>query len=104
MTQTRYFPNWKEKVVFSKEGPQPQFLMKSDKFSVILGGLDAGQAIPEHAEYQAVYHFLEGEGVLIVDGERFPVQAGATAIVAKGAVRGMEAKTRLAFLAARVGD
>ena len=39
---------------------------------------------------------------MIVDGQRFAVTAGATLVVPQGAERGMEAETRLAFLATRV--
>jgi quercetin dioxygenase-like cupin family protein len=76
--------------------------MENDKFKVILAGLEPGQKIPPHPEAQAMYHFLEGAGAMIVDGERLAVEAGATVITPQGAVRGVEAETRLAFLAARV--
>jgi len=104
MNQTVHIPDWQDHVKRADEGPQPNFLVKENGFRVILGGLEAGQQIPEHPEYRAVYHFLEGTGVMIVDGERYPVAAGTTLVVPKGAVRGVDAETRLAFLAVRVGD
>ncbi len=96
------YPNWKETIVFSPDGPQPQLLVENDKFKVILAGLEPGQKIPAHPEAQAMYHFLEGTGAMIVDGERLAVEAGTTVITPQGAVRGVEAEARLAFLAARV--
>lgn len=96
------FPNWKEKVVFSTEGPAPQVLEETEKIKVIIAGLEAGQKIPEHPEALGVYHFLEGTGWMVVDGERFEVAPGATVITPDGASRGMEARTRLSFLATRV--
>ncbi len=39
---------------------------------------------------------------MTVDEERFAIEAGATVITPDGAVRGIEAETRLAFLATRV--
>ena len=96
------WPDWREKVVYSAGGPQPQSLVDNEKFKVLVAGLEPGQKIPPHPEGAAMYHFLEGNGWMIVDGERLPVQPGATVITGAGAARGMEAGTRLAFLAVRV--
>ena len=100
--KTTLYADWKEKIVYSNEGPQPQILMVNDKVKFILAGLEPGQQIPEHAEVQAIYHFLEGNGWMTVDGERMAIGPGATIVMPEGAVRGMEAKTRLAFLATRI--
>ena len=100
MTQLLY-PNWKEKVVFSPDGPQPQVLLETEKFKAIVAGLEPGQKIPPHPEASAMYHFLEGTGWMIVDDERFAVGPGATVVTPDGAKRGIEAETRLAFVAAR---
>ncbi|NUM46131.1 MAG: cupin domain-containing protein [Anaerolineales bacterium] len=97
-------PDWNEKVVFSHEGPQPQPLIVADHLKSVLVGLEPGQKIPPHPAPLAVYHFLEGEGVMWVNGEPLPVQAGATVIVPEGAVRGMDAKTQLAFLGTHRGE
>lgn len=102
MTQTILYPDWKEKVVFSKEGPRPQTLVETDKLKVLVAGLEAGQKIPPHPESLGMYYFLEGTGWIIVNGERLAVASGATVIVPEGATRGIDAETRLAFLAARV--
>lgn len=102
MTQTTLYPDWRAKVVYSAEGPQPQPLMANEKVKIIVAGLEPGQKIPEHAEATAMYHILEGNGWLIADGERLPVSAGATVVMPDGTVRGMEAETRLAFLATRI--
>jgi quercetin dioxygenase-like cupin family protein len=102
MTQTILYPNWREKVVYSPDGPQPQILMANDKVKIIVAGLEPGQKIPEHSEMAAMYHFLEGNGWMLVDGERLAVAPGATIVMPEGAVRGMEAETRLAFLATRI--
>ncbi len=101
MSQTLY-PDWREKIVYSPQGPQPQFLADNEQFRVLVAGLEPGQKIPAHPEGAAVYHFLEGKGWMMVNGERLPVQPGATIIAPAGAPRGMEAETRLAFLAVRV--
>lgn len=100
--ETTLYPDWKEKIVYSNDGPQPQILMENEKVKFILAGLEPGQQIPEHAEAQAIYHFLAGSGWMTVDGERMTVGPGATIVMPKGAVRGMEAETRLAFLATRI--
>ena len=101
MTYT-FNPDWREKVVYSAEGPQPQILLENEKVKVLIAGLEPGQRIPPHPETLGVYHFLEGTGWMIVDGERLPVEPGATVITPVGASRGVEAGTRLAFLATRV--
>ena len=100
--QATLYPNWKDKISYASDGPKPQILMADEKVKVILAGLEPGQVIPEHAEAQAMYHFLEGTGWMIVDDERYPVSAGASVVMPEGAVRGMEAETRLAFLAVRI--
>jgi quercetin dioxygenase-like cupin family protein len=98
----RLYSNWKETIVFSPAGPQPQILMETVRFKVIVAGLEPGQKIPRHPEGLAMYHFLEGAGWMNVEGERFAVGPGATVIAPAGASRGIEAETQLAFLAARV--
>ena len=98
----KLFPDWKELVVYGSDGPRPQALTEGDQFKVLVAGLEPGQIIPQHPEGLAVYHFLEGTGWMTVDDESFFVKPGATVITPDGARRGMQAETRLAFLAARV--
>ncbi len=96
------YPDWREKVVYSAEGPQPQALVETDKFKVVVAGLEPGQKIPVHPEGVAMYHFLEGTGSMQVDEQTYAVKPGVTVITPAGAKRGMEAHTHLAFIAARV--
>ncbi len=96
------YPTWKDKIVYSPAGPQPQILFETENSKALLAGLEAGQAIPEHPEGPAIYHFLEGKGWMIVDGERIPVGPGVTVATPAGARRGMQAEARLAFLAVRM--
>lgn len=102
LMQSLFYPNWHEKAVFSSDSPKPQILAENEKVKVIIGSLEAGQKIPSHPEAQAVYHFLEGKGWMTVDGERYAVHTGATVITTEGATRGVEADTRLVFLAVRI--
>lgn len=102
MSQALLYPNWREKVVFSTEGHQPTILTETDTVRALVAGLEPGQKIPPHPEAFGMYHFLEGSGWMTVDGERLAVEAGATVFVPQGAVRSLEAETRLAFLAVRV--
>lgn len=95
--------NWKERVVFSKDGPKPQVLEENNLFKVILAGLEAGQSIPAHPEQGAVYTILQGNGWMTVDGDRFPVTEGAIISMGNGAARGLEALTPIVFLAVRTG-
>lgn len=93
-----------EVVVFDDDGPRPQFLVDSQKLKVIIAGLEPGQQIPPHPETLAVYHFLAGDGVMIVNDEEFAVTAGSTVVTPPGATRGMRATSRLTFLAAKSGE
>lgn len=95
------YPDWRERVVFAAGGPQPQKLLETATFRAVLVGLEAGQKIPPHPALASTYHVLEGTGWMIVDGERFALQPGATVVVPDGTVRGVEAETRLVFLGAQ---
>jgi quercetin dioxygenase-like cupin family protein len=97
-------PHWREKVVFSPEGPQPQPLVATSKLKSVLVGLEPGQKVPVHPAPTAVYHFLDGSGWMIVNENRLPVQAGATVVVPEGARRGVEAETQLSFLGTHSGE
>jgi quercetin dioxygenase-like cupin family protein len=94
--------DWTSKVVFSEAGPQPQALFDDGQLKVVLAGLQPGQSIPQHPEGRSVFHFLEGKGVMTVDGQPVDVEAGVTLVLEDGTVRGMQAETRLAFLATRL--
>ena len=104
MQKTTLYPNWRDEVVYSPEGPQPRILMANDEIKILVAGLEPGQKLPEHSEAAAMYHFLEGTGWMLVDGERLEVGPGATVVMPEGTVRGMEAETRLAFLATRISS
>ena len=99
-----YFLDTKSKAVFSAQGTQPQFLIDMPNFKALVVGLEAGQQIPPHPAGAAMYHFLEGEGLMTVDEETFDIKAGATVVVPEGAKRGMNAKTRVVFLGSKSGS
>lgn len=99
--QVAFYADVKEKTIFGEQGPQPQFLVDEANFKVILSGLEPGQQIPVHPESLAIYHFLVGIGTMTVDDEHFPITPGATVITPAGARRGMQAETRVIFLAAK---
>jgi quercetin dioxygenase-like cupin family protein len=102
MSQAVIYPDWRAKIEYGKEGPRPQTLQETEKVRVILGGLEAGAYVPPHSEAYAMYHFLEGSGWMVVGDERLRIEAGATVFVPNGVTRGIEAETRLAWLAARI--
>lgn len=93
---------WQDFVVFGDNRPNPQTMFENDRVRVIIAGLKAGQQIPVHPEAAAVYHFLEGQGVMTVDDRQFPVQQGTVIIMDEGAQRGMVAETQLVFMAVRL--
>ena len=96
-----YFTETKSKAVFSNEGAKPQFLLNTESFKVLVVGLEAGQQLPKHPGEAAMYHFLEGEGLMTVGDEAFAIKPGVTVVVPSGAKRGMNAKTRVVFLGAK---
>lgn len=101
---TLFYADVRSQAIFDAGGPRPQFLVDSQKLKSVIAGLEAGQQIPPHPESLAVYTFLEGQGVMTVNGGEFPVSAGATVVTPPGAVRGMRADSRLVFLAVKSGE
>jgi len=99
--QTTFYPDTKTLAVFGAHGPQPQFLVDEANFKVLVGGLEPGQQIPVHPELLSMYYFLTGTGTMTVNDQQYPITAGATVIAPTGARRGMQAETRLIFLAAK---
>jgi quercetin dioxygenase-like cupin family protein len=93
-----YFADTRALAVFAADGPKPNFLVDLPDFKALVVGLEAGQQIPLHAGEPAVYHFLEGSGLMTVDGDTFAIQPGVTVFASAGAQRGMNARTRLIFL------
>ncbi len=103
MSPTSLFPDWRDVVRWSAPGPQPAILVDEPGLRVLVAGLEPGAGIPVHPGPPAVYHILEGEGWVTLDGERSEVAAGMTVVVPGGSARGFEARTRLAFLGVRLG-
>lgn len=93
---------WQDFVVYGDERPNPQTMFENERVRVIIAGLKPGQRIPVHPEAAAVYHFLEGQGVMTVDGAQFPVQPGTVIVMDEGAQRGLLAETQLVFTAVRL--
>ena len=98
-----YHADVKELAVFAADGPKPHMLIDAPDLKAMLIGLEAGQHIPVHPEHAALYHFLEGEGLMTVGEESYRVASGVTVAAPEGAPRGMNARTRLVFLACKGG-
>ena len=96
-----YFPDIKSKAVFAADGPKPQFLIETPQFKALVVGLEAGKQIPVHPGEAAMYHFLEGEGLMTVGEESFAIKPGVTVVAPSGVKRGMNAKTRVIFLGSK---
>lgn len=64
--------------------------------------VEAGEeTIPHlHTAFDELYYCLEGEGVLVVDGESFPFLPGECYLMPRGAVHFLQAATRLRLLCA----
>lgn len=74
MKQVLFFSNWRDKVVFSAPGAQPQVWYEDDRVEAVEVGLEAGDQIPAHPGSAGVYHFLEDAGQMAVGDETFAVQ------------------------------
>ena len=96
-----YFADTKAKAVFAADGPKPQFLIDTPNFKALVVGLEAGGQIPAHPGEAAMYHFLEGTGLMTVGDEAFEIKPGVTVVVPSGMKRGMNAKTRVVFLGSK---
>jgi mannose-6-phosphate isomerase-like protein (cupin superfamily) len=96
-----YFTDTKAKAVFAVDGPKPQFLIDTPQFKALVVGLEAGGQIPVHPGETAMYHFLEGTGLMTVGDESFEIKPGVTIVVPSGERRGMNAKTRVIFLGSK---
>lgn len=103
MSEVKNVEDWTSVVEYSPSGPKHHVLADTDSYRAVLVGIEAGGKIPPHPSTDATYHFLEGTGLMIVDGERYPISAGSTMVVPANAERGMEAETRLAFLGSHGG-
>jgi len=96
-----YFADPKVEAVFAEDSPKPHFLLDTPGFKVLVVGIEAGQQIPLHPDAAAVYHFLEGAGLMTVGEETFAVHPGVTVITPAGSPRGVNARTRIIFLASK---
>lgn len=102
-TAVRY-PNWKEAVTFDDRGPSPTILMETDHLKTVLVGLRAGQAIPVHPSPEAVYHFIQGTGIMTVDDEAFAIDSGITITAPNESTRGISAATDIVFIGTTCPD
>ena len=100
-TSQIYFADTKAKAVFAADGPKPQFLIDTPNFKALVVGLEAGGQILAHPGEVAMYHFLEGAGLMTVGDEAFEIKPGVTVVVPSGVKRGMNAKTRVVFLGSK---
>jgi quercetin dioxygenase-like cupin family protein len=96
-----YFADTKSKAVFAADGPEPQFLIDTPQFKTLVVGLEAGSHIPAHPDQAAMYHFLEGTGLMTIGEDVFEIKPGVTVIAPSGVKRGINAKTRLIFLGSK---
>lgn len=97
------WPDWRDTVRFQTAGPGVTLLHESAELKVVLVGLEPGQALPAHPGPAASFHFLDGDGVMLVGPDEIDVVAGTTVVVPPGHTRSVTARTRLAFLGS-LGD
>lgn len=103
MAERVHIPDWRSVITYSSPGPTPRLLVDEPDLRVLVAGLEPGGRIPPHPAPRAVYHALDGEGVVVLDGERLSFGAGTIIVAPEGSTRGIEAVSRLAFMAVRLG-
>lgn len=103
MAEPAYTLDWRTVVAYAAPGPQPHLLVDEPDLRVLIAGLEPGGRIPPHPGPRAVYHALEGEATIVLDGMPLRFAAGAVVVAPAGATRGIEAVTRFAFLGVRLG-
>ncbi len=99
MKEAQVFPDWADVVEYKTSGPNHSKLVETATYKSVIVGMEKDQVIPPHAAQTATYHFLQGSGRMIVNGQELPVREGATVVVPEGVPRGVVAESRLAFLA-----
>jgi quercetin dioxygenase-like cupin family protein len=97
------WPRWQDAVQFDDAGPGVNLLHASGDLKVVLVGLRAGQALPDHPGPAASFTFLQGEAVVVVGEDEVSTTAGAIVVVPPGAVRAVRAVTDTVFVGS-LGD
>lgn len=90
--------DWRSLARVRDDGPSVSLLHESPQLKVVLVALAAGQGLPDHPGPAACFHFLDGEGEVVVDGHAVAVAAGATLIVPSGGHRSVRTNSGLVFL------
>ncbi len=93
---------WQDCIQFGEDRPNPQTVLENERVRLIIAGLKPGQSIPVHPEAAAVYQFIQGKGIMTVDGEDYPVEPGSVLAMPEGAQRGLRAESEIIFLATRL--
>ncbi|GJQ57985.1 MAG: cupin domain-containing protein [Candidatus Scalindua sp. AMX11] len=93
----------KERVKFNKQF-SPQILYASPDLKVPLICLEAGQEIPPHPSGTGVFCVLEGEGVMVIEGEEVSVSPGQVVVAPEGAKRGIKSTDNIVALAFHVSS
>jgi len=99
MKKATLYPKWTDVVEFGADAPVHKKLVDTPGYKSVIVGMEKAQSIPPHGAKAATYHFVQGSGRMIAGGEGFKVGPGATVVVPDGVPRGIEADTRLVFLA-----
>ena len=84
MTETKFIPDWADLVEYKSDGPNHKILVETATYKSVIVGLEKGQAIPPHPAQAATYHFLQGSGRMMIEGQEMPVREGATVVVPEG--------------------
>ena len=91
-------------VRFDAAGPAKSVFFELNRLKAQVMGLEPGQRIPPcPMKHDVVFVVLEGEGEVIVDGEREPLRASSWVFVPnESAMRSIEAATKMTILAMQV--
>ena len=91
-------------IAYSPESPAKHIFYESPRLKAQVMGLEPGQRIPPCSmDHDVVFLVIDGEGEIIVDGQRVPVRPTSWVFVPKKTrTRSIEARTKMAILATQV--
>jgi len=99
-----YIKNLMSKGKFSSEKPCKEDILKSDKFNIVIVGLEKNQEIKPHPEPYAVFFFiLEGRGIFTGEEGEKELNKGDSIFMDSDKIRGIKCIDKLSILGVQDG-
>ncbi len=99
-----HIKNLKSKGKFSPENPCKEDILKSDKFNIVIVGLEKDQEIRPHPEPYAVFFFvLDGKGIFTSEKGETELNKGDSIFMDSDEIRGIKCIEKLTILGVQDG-